>query len=97
MKITRKTAERLAKKLKIDTNKIPISGFYEGLKVELEHGTRDPKTDVTGDSLIKTGKIALAHLNEKKNYYTLLKKVEGESNGKAKNAKTVQKDSKEKK
>jgi len=31
---------------------------------ELEHGLHDPSTDVTGDDPIRTGKIALAHLNE---------------------------------
>ena len=31
---------------------------------ELEHGTRDPETNVTGDDVIMTAKIARAHLNE---------------------------------
>ena len=43
---------------------------------ELEHGKRDPKTNVTNDDLIMTGKIALVHLNEFPDYYTRLDKLE---------------------
>jgi hypothetical protein len=50
-----------------------------GLDVELEHGTRDPKTNVTNDNALMTGKIALAHLNEFPDYYTRLEKMEKEA------------------
>ena len=50
-----------------------------GLDVELEHGRRDPDTNVTGDDPIATGKIALAHLKEFPDYYTRLKKMETEA------------------
>jgi hypothetical protein len=50
-----------------------------GLDVELEHGTHDPETDVTGDDPIVTGKIALAHLRELPDYYTRLAVMEGEA------------------
>ncbi len=43
--------------------------FLEGINIELEHGTINPKTNVTNDDLIITAKIALAHLNEFPNYY----------------------------
>ncbi len=43
--------------------------FLDGINIELEHGTIDPKTNVTNDDLITTAKIALAHLNEFPNYY----------------------------
>jgi hypothetical protein len=36
---------------------------------------------VTGDDPIVTGKIALAHLNEFADYYTRLKKMEAEAEG----------------
>ena len=52
-----------------------------GLDVELEHGTIDPKTNVTNDDEIITGKIALAHLNEFSDYYTRLEKMEEEAEG----------------
>jgi hypothetical protein len=46
-----------------------------GLEVELEHGQRGPRTDVTHDDPILTAKIALAHLNEFPDYYTRLDKM----------------------
>ena len=46
------------------------------MKVELEHGMIDKRTNVTNDDLMKTGKIALAHLLEYPDYYTRLKKME---------------------
>ena len=52
---------------------------FEALKYELEHGLRSPKTDVTGDDSITTGKIALAHLNEFPDYYTRLAVLEREA------------------
>jgi len=36
----------------------------------LEHGTVDPRTNVTDDDPLVTGKIALAHLTEFPDYYT---------------------------
>jgi deazaflavin-dependent oxidoreductase (nitroreductase family) len=50
--------------------------FRMGLDVELEHGRREPETDVTHDDPIVTGKIALAHLNEFPDYYIRLAKME---------------------
>jgi hypothetical protein len=47
--------------------------------VELEHGGRDPRTDVTHDDPVVTAKIALAHLNEFPDYYTRLDKMEEEA------------------
>ena len=69
-------AKAIGDKLKVNWKKVPLSQFKQGLKVELEHGTRDKKTDVTHNDPIKTGKIVLAHLNERPDYYTMLKKVE---------------------
>jgi hypothetical protein len=56
-----------------------VQQFRAGLHVELEHGRRDPETDVTGDDPIVTGKIARAHLNEFPDYYTRLAKMEAEA------------------
>ena len=53
--------------------------FRIGLDIELEHGLRDPSTDVTGNDPILTGKVALAHLNELPDYYTRLTKMEREA------------------
>lgn len=77
MKITKKEAKKIGEKLKIDWKKIPFSEFYAGMNVELEHGSKlGKKTNVTGNSPIKTGRIALAHLEEDPKYYTKLAKIE---------------------
>lgn len=68
--ISLEQAKQTAKKLGIDFSKVKYSlnSFHKGMNVELEH------KDVTHGDLLKTGKIALAHLKEKPNYYELLKK-----------------------
>ena len=56
-----------------------VDQFRRGLDVELEHGLREPTTNVTGDDPLVTGKIALAHLNEFADYYTRLERIEEEA------------------
>ena len=51
-----------------------------GIKVELEHGKKDPETNVTDDDLLATAKIAWAHLKEMADYYVKLKELEDSAN-----------------
>lgn len=60
---------RIAKYLNIDFTKFPFEDFKRGIKIELEHELKNLITNVTNDDLLKTAKIALAHLNEYPNYY----------------------------
>ena len=60
-------------------SRFDVAQFRMGLEVELEHGRRDPATNVSDDDEITTGKIALAHLNEFPDYYTRLAEMEGEA------------------
>jgi hypothetical protein len=53
-----------------------VERFRQGMVVELEHGRRDPETNVTDDDPIMTGKIAWAHLKETPEYYERLAAVE---------------------
>ena len=76
---TTEEAHKVGDKLGIDWSRFDAEQFRMGLDVELEHGLRDPSTDVTGDDPIITGKIALAHLNEFADYYTRLAKMEREA------------------
>lgn len=77
MKIAKKKAKAIGKRLQINWEKIPFMEFYKGINVELEHGSKlGKKTNVTGDSPLKTGRIALAHLEEDPRYYTKLSKIE---------------------
>ena len=62
-------AKTVGKLLNIKFDKFTEKDLMEGLNVELEHGSINPDTNVTNDSLILTAKIALAHLNEFPNYY----------------------------
>jgi hypothetical protein len=67
---TKDQARAIATELGID---------FGALGVELEHGTRDSETDVSGNDPIVTGKIALAHLTEFPDYYTRLAILEREA------------------
>ena len=69
-------AKKIGEKLRINWKLWDVEQFRMGLDVELEHGKISPKTNVTNDNPIMTGKIALAHLNEFPDYYTRLKKLE---------------------
>jgi hypothetical protein len=73
-------ARSIGEQLGIDWGSSPfdVEQFRAGMDVELEHGTRDPETDVTGDDPLLTGKIALAHLRELPDYYTRLARMEAE-------------------
>ncbi len=75
-KITTDEVLGIAKKLGIKWDKFDVKQFEMGMDVELEHGLVSPETNVTGDDLLTTGKIALAHLNEIPDYYTRLLKME---------------------
>ena len=72
-------AREIGDQVGVDWSEIPLEEFRMGLAVELEHGARDSQTDVTGDDLLVTGKIALAHLKEFPDYYTRLGKMEAEA------------------
>ena len=76
---TTEQAHEIGDKLGIDWSRFDVEQFRIGLDIELEHGLRDPSTDVTGNDPILTGKVALAHLNELPDYYTRLTKMEREA------------------
>jgi len=72
-------ARSIGMQLGIDWAQIDLEQFRRGLEVELEHGARDPETNVTHDDPLLTGKIAWAHLKEIRDYYTRLDRLEAES------------------
>ena len=76
-------ARSIGTQLDIDWSQIDLEQFRRGLTVELEHGEMDPETNVTGDDLVLTGKIAWAHLKEIRDYYTRLDKMEAEAESQA--------------
>src|SRR5450759_1775111 len=78
---TKDQARAIATELGIDFKALgcDLEQFRRGLGVELEHGPRDPETDVSADDPIVTGKSALAHLTEFPDYYTRLAVMEREA------------------
>lgn len=78
-KFTQEEAKEVGEKLGINWSKFDVNQFCRGMNVELEHGTRDFKTNVSNDDPQTTGKIALAHLSEFPDYYDRLEKMEKEA------------------
>ena len=78
-KFSSEEARAVGMQLKLDWKQIDLEQFRRGLEVELEHGEVDPETNVTGDNLVLTGKIAWAHLKEIRDYYTRLDQLEAEA------------------
>jgi len=80
MKITREIAKKAGNALKVDWNKINLDELVKGMEEEKEHDTGDKQTDVLpgSNNILSYAKIALAHLKEDPNYYTKLKKIQGD-------------------
>ncbi len=72
-------ARAIGEQLGIAWDKFDVDQFRRGMEVELEHGSRDPRTNVTNDDPLLSGKIAWAHLNEYPDYYDRLDKLEAEA------------------
>lgn len=72
-------ASLVGTQLGIDWTQIDPDQFRHGLEVELEHGARDPQTNITNDDPLLTGKIAWTHLKEIHDYYTRLDRLETEA------------------
>ena len=74
-------ARRIGERIGIDWSRseFDVEQFRTGLGVELEHGRRDPVTNVSDDDEVTTGKIARAHLNEFPDYYSRLAEMEAEA------------------
>jgi hypothetical protein len=76
---TSEEARRVGDSIGVDWSRFDLEQFRAGMDVEREHGSHDPQTDVTGDDLILTGKIALAHMKEFPDYYERLERMEREA------------------
>ena len=62
--------------IKLNVNPKYMNALYKGMKIEMEHGYINKQTNVTNNSLLKTAKIALAHLQEYPDYYERLERME---------------------
>lgn len=72
-------AKEVGEKLGITWEAFDVEQFRKGMDVELEHGRRDARTNVTDDDSLLTGKIAWAHLLEFPDYYDRLERLEDEA------------------
>ena len=70
------TAVAAVLEIDLEDEAFTLDDLRRGMDVELEHGSRDPRTNVTNDDPVLTGKIALAHLREMPDYYTRLDVME---------------------
>lgn len=77
--LTIEQTKEIGDSLGVNWDEIDIEQFKRGLLVELEHGSVNPKTNITDDDAVMTAKIALAHLEELPDYYTLLQNMEMEA------------------
>lgn len=53
-KISQQEAQNIGNTLGVPWNEIPLEEFVMGMNIELEHGTKYPETNVTGDDLLLT-------------------------------------------
>ena len=74
-KVTKSLILKLAKRLKIDLDNVPLDDIYRGTIIELEHG-KIKKLDVIHGNVLIAMKIALAHIEEYPDYYKRLKQME---------------------
>ncbi|MGZ8579720.1 MAG: DUF5661 family protein [Actinomycetota bacterium] len=82
---TEEQAQASAAEIGLDftTAAFDVEQFRRGMEVELEHGRRDPLTDVTDDDPLVTARIAWAHLKEFPDYYDRLDRMEAEAEAEA--------------
>ncbi len=77
MRISKLKVKKILEKLDVNMDILTVEDVIEGIKVELEHGKKSKKLNVTDNNLTKTLKIALAHFDEcGPDYYTELNKME---------------------
>lgn len=76
--ITPEEMHELGEKIGINWEDVEFTAeaLLDGYKHELEHGTKDPETNVTNDDPEETAKIAWVHLKEDPEYYAKLDQME---------------------
>jgi hypothetical protein len=71
-------AKRIGDSLYIDWDQIDLEQFRQGLMGNHKQGAIDPETGLTYDSVLLTGKVVLAHMQEIPDYFTRLAKLKAE-------------------
>jgi len=78
-RFTAEEARSIGMRLGVDWTNVDLEQFRRGLEVELEHGARDPETNVTNDDLLLACSSAWAHLKEIRDYDTRIDRLEAEA------------------
>lgn len=63
------TLKKILNKNNISIKNMNMKEIKKGYNVELEHGNKNPKTNVTNDDVEMTLKIVMAHMSENSDYY----------------------------
>jgi hypothetical protein len=75
--ISLQQAKEVGNKLFVDWKRVSPKTLAQGMNIELEHEGTLVRLGIKSDELLKAAAmIALDHLNESKDYYSKLKKVE---------------------
>jgi len=78
--ISAEEAKRVGESLHIDWEQVDLEEFRQGLMGNHKPGAIDPETGLTYDSVVLTGKVVLAHMEEFPDYFTRLAKLKEEVN-----------------
>ena len=76
VRILKSEVREVGDRLGVDWDVVSVNTLHTGMKVELEHGYVNMKTNVTNNDLRRTAQIALIHLVEFPDYYVRLVKME---------------------
>jgi len=76
--VSAEEAKRVGESLHIDWEQVDLEEFRQGLMGNHKTGAIDPKTGLTYDSVLLTGKVVLAHMQEFPDYSTRLAKLKEE-------------------
>ena len=71
-------AKGVGESLHIDWEQVDLEEFRQGLMGNHQPGAIDPETGLTYDSVLLTGKVVLAHMEEFPDYFTRLAKLKAE-------------------
>ena len=78
--LTNAQANMVIHALGLNPAAVSTKTMLDGLNVEMEHGSMFGKvTNITGDDLVTTGRIVLAHLMKFRDYYERLDRMEEEA------------------
>jgi hypothetical protein len=77
--ISSEEAKRVGDSLYIDWDQVDLEEFRQGLMDNHKQGGIDPETGLKYESVLLTGKIVLAHMQEFPDYFSRLEKLREET------------------